>query len=374
MKRITAACFVLCCGWLLSADPADKEKLAAIMERVRQIEAKLDEIKQQKSSLLNEIYKIELQQETAVVQINRTNLLMADTQEKIKQKNTERAELEKKIARSRENLTIMLRVLYKMGAAGAVKIFVHVSSIDQLFRNYRLITALINLKMGEVKQIKTDIQKLETLKNELLQEAEHYSQLIAEKERKLTKLRSLKQDKLQVIEKTNRDRAAHMNLLDELKHEAEALNKIFVSGELKEGDPAIDFNKLKGTLNWPIAGQVISPFGRMKSARFNTFTINNGIEIRPVQTDEIRAVYGGEIVFSEYFRGYGNLLIIQHSRNFHTLYGHCESFVKQKGERVQQGEVIARVGNSGSLLGTSLYFEVRGNLKPEDPLKWLQKK
>jgi septal ring factor EnvC (AmiA/AmiB activator) len=93
-----------------------------------------------------------------------------------------------------------------------------------------------------------------------------------------------------------------------------------------------------------------------------------------VQADEIKAVGGGEIIFCDYFKGYGNLLIIQHMGNFHTLYGHCDVFKKKLGDRVQAGEVIALAGNSGSLYGKSLYFEIRQNLKPLDPLRWLSKK
>ncbi|HEX7503201.1 MAG TPA: M23 family metallopeptidase, partial [Acidobacteriota bacterium] len=92
------------------------------------------------------------------------------------------------------------------------------------------------------------------------------------------------------------------------------------------------------------------------------------------RSDEIRAVGGGEIIFCDYFKGYGNLLIIQHAGNFHTLYGHCASFLKKLGDRVGTGEVIALAGNSGSLYGKALYFEIRQNLKPLDPLLWLGKR
>jgi septal ring factor EnvC (AmiA/AmiB activator) len=137
---------------------------------------------------------------------------------------------------------------------------------------------------------------------------------------------------------------------------------------------AVDLNLMRGKLAWPLGGKVISSFGKKKSARFNTYTMNNGIEIKPEQSDEVKAVGAGEVIFCDYFKGYGNLLIIQHAGNFHTLYGHCASFLKKLGDWVGTGEAIAVAGNSGSLYGKALYFEIRQNLKPLDPLLWLGKR
>jgi septal ring factor EnvC (AmiA/AmiB activator) len=137
---------------------------------------------------------------------------------------------------------------------------------------------------------------------------------------------------------------------------------------------AMDLGQWRGRLAWPLSGTVISSFGKKKSAKFNTFTMNNGIEIKPDHSDDIRAVGSGEVIFCDYLKGYGNVLMIQHAGSFHTLYGHCERFLKKPGERVEANEVIAVAGSTGSLYGKALYFEIRQNLKALDPLLWLGKK
>jgi septal ring factor EnvC (AmiA/AmiB activator) len=136
----------------------------------------------------------------------------------------------------------------------------------------------------------------------------------------------------------------------------------------------INLKQIKGRLDWPVKGNVISSFGKKRSTRFDTYIINNGIEIKPSSSDKVTAVYSGDIVFADYFKGYGNLIIIQHSRDLHSLYGHCEKIFKKRGESIGPGEVIATVGDTGSTLGKSLYFEIRNQLKPQNPLKWLRKK
>jgi murein DD-endopeptidase MepM/ murein hydrolase activator NlpD len=230
-------------------------------------------------------------------------------------------------------------------------------------------------KVIEIKAIRQGIARLQKIKVELKIELDRLSGLKDEKAAKLSRLNGLKQDKLAIISKINRQRDFNARLLEELKDEEAKLTDFL---NQKAGTPqtaeAVNFGMLRGKLAWPLAGNIISSFGKKKSSRFNTYTFNNGIEIKPLQSDEIKAVHGGEIIFCDYFKGYGNLLIIQHPGNFHSLYGHCEKFLKKPGDHAEPGETVALAGNSGSLYGKCLYFEIRQNLKPQDPLLWLTKK
>jgi septal ring factor EnvC (AmiA/AmiB activator) len=312
--------------------------------------------------------------DVAAIELKKINLLLADAQDKIDRKQKEEVALQAKIARSQENVKRILRVLYKMGELGYVKLFINIGNLDQLFRNYRLIVALMDDRVLEIKAIRHGLAKLQKIKAELKSELDRLSNLKSEKAVKLGRLRSLKQDKLDIISKINRQRDLNARLLEELKNEERNLTSLL---NQKTGTPSaatINFGLLRGKLAWPLDGTIISSFGKKKSSRFDTYTFNNGIEIKPLQSDEIKAIHGGEIIFCDYFKGYGNLLIIQHPGNFHSLYGHCEQFLKQPGDRVGPGDVVAMVGNSGSLYGKSLYFEIRQNLKPQDPLSWLEKR
>jgi septal ring factor EnvC (AmiA/AmiB activator) len=366
--------------WLLAAavapaaEKASDEQLRFINQRIQELNGKLEAIKSEKSTILTEIYRIELQSETVIVELNRLGTQVQRKQEQVQRKRAEEKLLEAHVARSRENLRRIVRILYKMGDLGYVRLFFQIGSFDQLFRNYRLLVALVAYKAEEIAVVKADMAQLATVRGEIEAELQRLLGLKNEQGDKLRRMMQLKQEKLAFIRRINQERDSHLRLVEELRQEAENLNQLVEQKAQTAIDSIGDIPRLKGKLDWPLKGVVTARFGRQKSARFDTYTINNGIEIRPLQSDDVRAVLPGEIVFADYFRGYGNLLIVQHARNFHTLYGHCDRFLRNKGDKVLAGEAIAVAGSSGSLSGKSLYFEVRTELKPEDPLKWLGKR
>jgi septal ring factor EnvC (AmiA/AmiB activator) len=131
----------------------------------------------------------------------------------------------------------------------------------------------------------------------------------------------------------------------------------------------------KGNLPWPIEGEIIAKFGLQKHPRFKTKTINNGIEISPKGNEIIiKSIHPGKIVFADYFKGYGNLIIIDHGITYYSLYGHCTEFFVEKGDLVQVQQPIGIVGDFGSLRGVSLYFEIRFKTRPLNPLQWLRRR
>jgi len=359
---------------LLLLFASSQEKLRVINLRIEEISAKLLACKQDKSSILNDIYALELQTESVVIGLNKVDLLMADTRAQIARKQKEEEHLQAKIRSSQDNVKRILRVLYKIGELGYVKLFINIGNFDQLFRNYRLIVSLMDDRVVAIREIRQGLMKLQKLKAELQVEFDRQNNLRKEQSGKLSRLQGLKQEKLELIAKINRQRDFNVRLLEELKNEGENLTRFLDQRTVADVPDLVDFKLMQGKLAWPLPGSIISSFGKKKSANFNTYTMNNGIEIKPVLSDEIKAIGAGEIIFCDYFKGYGNLLIIQHAGNFHTLYGHCDSFKRKLGERVQVGEVIALAGNSGSLYGKSVYFEIRQNLKPLDPLLWLGKR
>ena len=133
------------------------------------------------------------------------------------------------------------------------------------------------------------------------------------------------------------------------------------------------FAKLKGLLMMPVNGKIISFFGHFKDERLNVTRFQSGIAIKADRGEPVRAVYGGQTLFSSWFKGFGNMMIIDHGDHYYTVYAHLEEQFKSKGEPVEAGEVIATVGDTGSLIGAGLHFEVRYRGKPMNPLHWIKK-
>ncbi len=359
--------------WLLplQGKETNKKELDGLNREIEVIEKRIVSVTEEKTSILNEIYKVELQQKKAKVENNKLKLQLRTTKAEIGKKKVEKVSLEKKIAASRANIGKALRILYKMGEAAYIKFFVSVESFDSLFKNYRLFSVLLQYKAVEINQLKKSYLHLNRINKELENEHSRLTSLQKEQEEKIVRIEKLKRDKLEYLERVNSDRNSYLRLLDELQREAARLDKVFGSQFIKKRIKSLDVKKLRGKLRWPLKGKVISSFGKKRSTKFDTYILNNGVEIKPSGTDEIQAIYDGEVVFNEYFKGYGNLIIIQHAKNFFSLYGHCEKILKEKGDIVYEGETISIAGNTGSTAGKSLYLEIRRDLKPEDPLKWL---
>jgi septal ring factor EnvC (AmiA/AmiB activator) len=126
-------------------------------------------------------------------------------------------------------------------------------------------------------------------------------------------------------------------------------------------------------MDWPVSGKVMARFGKFKHPEFGAEIVRKGIDIDARVGEEIRAVEQGTVVYSDRFPGYGKLVIIDHGERYYTIYGHLSEILKQTGAGVKRGEVIGKAGDSDSLVGSKLYFEMRKDGHSVDPLPWFRK-
>lgn len=143
------------------------------------------------------------------------------------------------------------------------------------------------------------------------------------------------------------------------------------SNKVKNISPGA-FSSLKGLLKMPVKGKITCFFGRHTNSQTKTVNFKTGIDIKADRGEPICSVYDGQILYSSWFKGYGNMIIIDHGNHFYTVYAHAEELFKAKGDYVEAGEVIATVGDTGSMIGPKLYFELRRHGKPINPLEWLK--
>ncbi len=132
------------------------------------------------------------------------------------------------------------------------------------------------------------------------------------------------------------------------------------------------FGAQKGRLSLPARGEIVGSFGRHKHPEFNSYTVSNGISIAAPQGADVHSVYDGQVIFADYFKGYGNMIIVDHGGGFFSLYAHAARIVKKVGATVSRNEVVATVGDVDSSRGPTLYFEIRYQGKPVDPSPWFR--
>jgi septal ring factor EnvC (AmiA/AmiB activator) len=117
----------------------------------------------------------------------------------------------------------------------------------------------------------------------------------------------------------------------------------------------------------------MAAFGKVKHPEFSAELFRKGIDIEAPYGEQIRAVEGGRVIFADRFPGYGKMMVVDHGDRYYTVYAHLSELLKKNGETVRKGEPIALVGDSDSLAGARLYFEIRKDGKPLDPVPWFKK-
>ncbi len=172
------------------------------------------------------------------------------------------------------------------------------------------------------------------------------------------------------------------DMLNLLKAEASQSSRVVKELEDAEGDlsrlidemeselPTSGFGARKGQLPMPAKGLVAAGYGKVVNPKFNTVTLRKGLDLRAPAGTEVFAVGDGKVVYAAWMRGYGNLLVLDHGGGFHTLVAHLADFKKSPGDDVKAGEPVGTVGDTGSLNGTYLYFELRQRGLAVDPAPW----
>ena len=152
----------------------------------------------------------------------------------------------------------------------------------------------------------------------------------------------------------------------------DALERKLESLEQKETKQS-EFALFQGKLCLPVSGRIEERFGEKTDPEFKTKTFQKGIDLRGRKGDKVRSVYSGQVVYADWFRGYGNLVIIDHGSNYYSLYAHLDRIDAAAGQAVKRGDALGTVGETGSLKGAYLYFELRHHSEAINPELWLNK-
>ncbi len=193
------------------------------------------------------------------------------------------------------------------------------------------------------------------------------------KQHELAKIRSNKSELSKYIQEKEaglKDLEALMKKIVDAKEEAEREERIRRQQALLN---AKNFSQLKGRLIWPAEGRVITKFGRQWNAELKTATESPGIDIKGKPGSPIKSTMNGVVTAITYIRGYGTTIIIDHGGGYYTVYSHVNNIQTNEDSEVKTGDVIAYMGNSGSINGAMLHFEVWGNSQKLNPEDWLQK-
>lgn len=297
----------------------------------------------------------------------------------IRQSKTSLAALKGKVRAGEKHAEARLVALYKLNCLGSLQILVSAGSLNEIFHQKRALQTLLKRDETLLENFAADKKRLSEILKNLKRQKNRKTALESDLRQDLGEMLRAKKRKEILLKKIRMEKAYSLAAIRSLNRAASELNIAIQSFGFHESRVPgreignLNFTAHKGRLEMPVRGRIISRFGPYKSPQFNINHFRSGIEIKSRMGEPIHAVFGGSVLYSRWFKGYGNIIIIDHGDNYYTLYAHLEKLHKKKGDRVKTGEVIATVGDSGSIIGAGLYFEVRHHGKPVDPMKWFKR-
>jgi septal ring factor EnvC (AmiA/AmiB activator) len=287
--------------------------------------------------------------------------------------------LQARLAQEKEGLERVLVTLYKFGRFSFARFLVQARDLRTLSEENKRLSILASTQDNLIADYGKNLAALGRETETLAAKEKEINQLLARTTAKKAELDREEEKIGALVAQIRADKKTHEQTLAELARRAEELQALLQRLEKLQFTapfPLISLGELKGRVPWPTGGRkILQGYGLQRHPQFNTVTMNNGIEIAPAAGDlAVRAVQGGRVAFADRLPGYGNLIIIDHSYGYHSLYGHCAEFLVKAGDFVRPDQPIAVAGDTGSLVGISVYFEIRYQTKPVDPLQWLSRR
>ncbi len=343
--------------------------LKQIRQRIEQTSKTLQDQQQQELSLLHDLALINTSLQGTDRRIQN---LQKEQQRGKKNISTVRVGIEqgRRDLRAQEHkLQKRLVSLYKEGNTGVLKVLFSSNSPMDLAEQYLYLSCILEndkVMMAEFRGV-IGQQQVRLADLEMLQQKQqqHLSNETSERE----DAHSARQLQAKLLSKVRLDKSQLRVELQKLQENAQRLEDLVKNLERLNIKGNGNFATLKGRLPWPIKGSLLVGFGTQKNSELGTLFESHGVQISASKGMKLRAVATGKVVFARWFKGYGNLLIVSHDGGYHTLYAQADSLLKQVGERVEVGEPLAVAGLPGE---QGIYFEVRKNGAPVNPITWLQ--
>ena len=343
-------------------------RLQRIRARKDALARDLEKLRGQEKSLLGDVERLELEVRLRGEQLRETQVVLQRTNEQMEQSGRRLRELEASLAAARPALAARARALYKLGELSYLRLLLSVERPSDAIRGYRFVSALARRDKERIAGFRGDLLALAATRAELSARAQQAAALRTELTRTRSALDADRKKKSELLTSLVEKKEVHTAYLQELEDAEGKLTQLL--GGLGGGEVSLPIAAFRGTLRWPVVGPVRTTFGRHKHPKFETYTVQNGIEIAAPADTPVGAVHEGTVVFADHFRGYGLMVVVDHGDKHHTLYAHLAETRVVPGQRVAAGELVGTVGAT-SLGGPGLYFEVRREGRPQDPLEWL---
>ena len=377
----TAYFLSACCAFSLlsfdaiaqSSNSDEQAQLKNLKRAISSLEIKLQNQNQEKNALHNQLKAIELNASTLNSRVRQLNQQISGAESELSTLNKSKAQLESRINEQSSAIAEQIRAAHKMGEGEPIKLLLNQQDPQQVARVFKYYDYVLQSRSQKIEQFKDDIKDLtvlvETINKKKISLAKKKKNLEAER-LLLAKNLDNRTAMLEQLESSLQSSEQKLNTLKRQRSELEEVIRTVKSAaaDIARPDGYLSFVSSKGQILWPLRGSLLQKYGNKRTRDLRW----EGWLIKADAGSSVQAVHQGRVVFSNYLRGFGLLIIIDHSDGYMSLYAHNQELLRDTGDWVQRGEIISRAGNTGGLSDPAVYFEIRKDGQPVNPKSWLR--
>jgi septal ring factor EnvC (AmiA/AmiB activator) len=358
---------------LLLAAANPQAQLDALRTRRAAEEAAARELSRREVSVLDALGDAQRTAAEAEGKARRAEADLALAEERLRGARADEAVADRRLRQAQGELRPRLAARARMGRAGELRILAASPSFAELVRRRYLLDRILEHDAGIIRVAREALEARARAREARQEEAQRREGLAREAAERRGEARMQLERRRAILSLLRGQRALHERAAQEASAQEQKLAEFLAAlPPPRTGDAGYrGFGQLRGRLPRPVDGTVEVPFGRVVNPRFKTVTVQNGVELHAAAGAPVRAVAPGRVVYAGWFRGYGNLVIVDHGEGYYTLAAHLASMSTAMGEDVGAGALLGTVGDTGSMRGPSLYFELRERGRPVDPGAWL---
>lgn len=373
-RLATVALLVLCAAAPARSQTARNDDLDRLRGEISRLRKRLGEVQREARTARQELEEVDLELGIRTRELD----LAIDGQRQVERERhdieSQIASLAPRIERQRTFLRRRLVALYRMGGLSYLRLFLSIDDRRDPIEAISMLSYLVSRDARAVSHFQDSKRQLTVRYAELADRQKRLREIEKVVDERRRAVAAAREQKARMLASLSVEESGSQQQLAELEEKARRLERLIttLSRQTAPGITPTDIRPLQGALPWPVAGKIVEKFGRQRNAKFSTVTTNNGVKIAAAAGTPVQAVFGGTVLFTQWFKGYGNLIIVDHGNRVFSLYGNVKAPAVAIGDRVSSGQTIAGVGEGDEAQSGFLYFEIRNDNRPQDPQKWLR--
>ncbi len=350
-------------------------KLEALRATIEQVQKELDNVKSNRSDIMKALEDSESKMGELNEKVKKLQSELDNKQSHLKTLRQDKEALSHVKKQQSQAASAQLNAAYRLGNQSSIKLLLNQKSPGDVTRNLKYFDYIVRARNAKITALVDTLRTLNQLEPRIASEVDAISAKTLRLEREQDHLKAQQQARQKSLTQLEALLSQHGVRLEALQQDQSQLQTVVTrvasaARAIAPMEPGKPFSALKGKLPWPTDGRVLRSFG---SERVKGKMRWQGVLIGAEAGAPVRAVASGRVVFSNYLRGHGLLIIVDHGAGFMTLYAHNQNLYKQLGDWVESGEQVASVGLSGGQKNAGLYFELRHNGEPTNPHGWLKR-